>query len=96
MFAATSSCEIVSIPKVSQTDPVFVEPCTWSNERVFLVETLCDVTNLVTQSVCWIINNTRPEILAVEKGIDHGCQPEGFVPPMSVTATNHTGSRSGP
>jgi len=90
MFAATSSCEVVSISKVGQTAPVQTG-CVWSNERVFLVETLCDVTNLVTQSVCWVINNTRPEITEVEKGQDWGCQAEGFVPPMQVTATNHTG-----
>jgi len=62
MFAASSSCQVVSIEKVGQTDPVQTD-CVWSNERVFLVETICDVTNLVTQSVCWIINDSVPEIL---------------------------------
>jgi len=75
MFAATSSCEVVSIQKLGQTDPVLAaNGCTWSNERVFVVETLCGVTNLVTQSVCWVINDSRPEILATAKDGEHyGC-----------------------
>jgi|GEM_PF-6049566 len=91
MFAASSSCEVVSIEKLSETMPVQVD-CEWTYTRSFLVETLCNQTTVVDQVVCYTLNNTRPEIVSVEKGIDHGCQPAGFMPPFDTDALVVTNS----
>jgi|GEM_PF-1886349 len=86
MLVATSDCAIVSIQKLSQTMPVppAAGDCVWSNERVFVIETLCDVTQTVTQAVCWVLNNTLPEITSVSKGSNWLCQAGNFDPPPDI------------
>jgi len=61
---------------IKADDPVFEAEggCTNSVLRTFEIETLCGVNKLVSQEVCYILNNTRPEILATAKNAeDFGC-----------------------
>jgi|GEM_PF-1479699 len=86
MVNASSSCAIVSIDKVSVGTPVLTaDQCTWSNERVFAVETLCNVTQLMTQSVCYILNTGPPRIDSVPAYEDYACQSADPRPIASAT-----------
>ena len=82
MVEATSDCAIVSIRKSNQTAAVLTDGCTWSFDRVFVVETLCGVTDVVTQAVCYVLNNSQPELLSVPHGSNFACQAADFVPPF--------------
>jgi len=85
MFAASSSCEVVSIEKIGQTDPTR-QGCTWSFTRSYLVETLCSVTTTVDQVVCYQLNNAQPELAAVPKGTDHLCQAADYCVGIDTSA----------
>ena len=85
MVMATSDCAIVSIRKLSVSTPTLVTDCNWSNQRAFVIETLCGVTRTVTQSVCWVLNNTQPEIISVLPHEDFGCVDSGDPRPVAIS-----------
>ena len=90
MVTATSDCAIVRIWKHAVGPTGLVDACTYTNQRIFVVETLCGVSNFVTQAVSWVLNNTRPEITGTETGQYWGCQSANFLPASFVAHTNAT------
>jgi len=64
--------------------PVRVDECTWSQCRTFEVETLCGVTETVTQDVCFQLNTNSPEIVSLPKGSNHFCQAADYCPPFDT------------
>ena len=91
LVTASSACSVVTLDYAGPQNAA-VTGCTRSLERVYIATDLCGQSNMITQTISWIIEPDQPEILTWEADRDWGCQDAGWRVPVGTNdfAADHT------